>query len=257
MKQKTAGKLIRSMVIALMLVVVCLSILIGGTKWINKVFGIERTDETAGDEPVLEFVTGESVRPLPEVAIQALFVTDEDGELTRCYFTVLDCLEEKLEFYVVPLDTRLQLSTELYQALVTKNTRLAQVNTLQGLYRCFTPDEAAEYTVKVLDEAVGVKTDYYTVMPEKCCELILKENAEDYAYGTFFKDDLQAQVTEAGSMKAYLTGIWEQCICSVSVESKLYYLETYEGLTNLRVSCRTVAGEQHNNGYVPEGSGLR
>lgn len=257
MKKGSARKLIRSMILALLMAIVFFAVLICGTRWINKRFGIDRNREVMGqmESPMQNLAEG-NVQPLPEVAIQAVFVTDEEGELTRCFYTRLDCLEGELEFYIVPLDTRLQLSTLLYQELVTKNTQLAQVNTLQSLYHCFTPEDAAGCTVKALDEAVGVKTDYVTVMPERCCELILKDDAASYAYDAFLRENLQAQVMEAGSMKAYLTGIWEQCKCSASVESKLYYLETYEGLTNLSVSCRTVAGEQHNNGYVPEGNGL-
>ena len=109
----------------------------------------------------------------------------------------------------------------------------------------------------MLDEAVGVSNDYYTVMPQNSCERILKAAAHTYAYDDFLQEDLQTQVIEAGSMKAYLAGLWEQCESSVSIGSKLYYLESYEGLTNLSVTCRRIAGEQHNNGYVLKGDGLR
>ena len=102
-----------------------------------------------------------------------------------------------------------------------------------------------------------VSEDYYTVMPKQCCDVIIKENAHTYAYDGFLQENLQEQIIASGSMKAYLTALWEQCECSVSVNSRMFYLETYEGLTNLKVSCQLVAGERHNNGYLPAGTGLR
>lgn len=259
MKKGFFNKLIKSMLIALTMALVSGVAFVGCFRWVQDNFGLSEEEITVGnagrEEPV-QSAAGR-LQPLPELALQIVFVTEEDGTLCGCFYAMLDCIKGKMDFYMVPLDTRLLLSTELYRELVTKNTRLAQVNTLEGLYRCFAAEEAAECTVKALDEAVGVRTDYYSVMPKACYDRIIKAEAHTYAYAEFLQDDLREQVMAAGSMKAYLTGLWEQCECSVSAASRLYYLETYEGLTNLRVSCRLVAGEQHNNGYVVTGSGLR
>lgn len=258
MKKGFAGKLIKAILIAVTLALVTGVMFVCSLHGIQNWFGISEKQSPVLSNRI-EVQQTEEERPvlLPELAIQAVFVTDEDGTLCGCFYTLLDCMEGTLEFYTVPLDTRLNLSTELYRELVTKNTKLAQVNTLEGVYRCFDTAEAAECTVKALDEAVGVKTDFYSVMPKSCYDSIMKEDAHAYAYDAFLQENMEEQVKAAGSMKAYLTGLWEQCECSVSVESRLYYLETYEGLTNLRVSCRQAAGEQHNNGYVLEGTGLR
>ena len=140
---------------------------------------------------------------------------------------------------------------------MTKNAQLAQVNTLEGLYRSFPSDDAPECAARALSEAVGVSEDYYTVMPKQCCDVIIKENAYTYAYDGFLQENLQEQIIASGSMKAYLTALWEQCESNVSAASRLYYLETYEGLTNRNVSCKMVAGERHNNGYQPLGNGLQ
>ena len=259
MKKGFGNKLITTILIAVTLALATGVTFICSFRWLQKSFGISEIQvpvANAGNS--VQQQTGEAYPAfLPDAAVQVVFVTEEDGTLYRCFYTGLDCIRGRLEFYVVPLDTRLNLSTELYRELVTKNTRLAQVNTLEGLYRCFAAEEAGECTVKALDEAVGVRADYYSVMPKSWHDRIMKENAHTYAYDAFLQDDLREQVKEAGSMKAYLTGLWEQCECSLSVESRLYYLETYEGLTNLRVSCSLIAGEQHNNGYVLEGNGLR
>jgi len=247
------------MLIALTLVLVSGVSFLCSFRWIQKSFGVSEAYVpvvNAGNKVHVQ-EDAESVLPLPELVMQTVFVTEEDGTLCECFYTMLDCMSGRMEFYVVPTDTRLQLSTGLYRELVTKNTRLAQVTTLEGLYRCFAAEEAAECTVKALDEAVGVSADYYTVMPKFCYDRILKEDAHTYAYADFLQTNLPEQVMAAGSMKAYLTGLWEQCESNVPAESKLYYLETYEGLTNLRVSCRLIAGERHNNGYVPAGNGLR
>ncbi len=245
--------------LALMLAALFCVVLLGGIKGLGTLF-VVRTDSEAFPPTVnntLISIGTDKAKPMPDVAIQAVFVTDEEGSLCRCFYTLMDCQTEMLEFYMVPLDTRLQLSIVLYQELVTKNAKLAQVNTLEELYRCFTAEEAAACAVKVLDEAVGVCADYYTVMPQSSCDRILRADAHTYAYDDFLQDDLQSQVIAAGSMKAYLSDLWEQCESSVSIESRLYYLESYEGLTNLSVSCRMIAGERHNNGYVLKGNGLR
>ncbi len=257
-KKKFGNKLIKCMLIALTLALVSSVTFACSFRWIQNRFGIlgeQVSGASAGNKAPLQ-PEQERLIPLPEIAQQAVFVTEEDGTLCRCFYTKLNCLEKRMEFYMVPLDTRLYLSTELYQELVKKNAKLAQVNTLGELYRCFSAEEAAGCAVKAVDEAVGVQSDYYTVMPKQCYDKIIKEEAENYTYAGFLQDTLQEQVVTEGSMKAYLTALWEQCECSVSMESRLYYLETYEGLTNLRVSCTRIAGEQHNNGYVPAGRGL-
>ena len=250
-------KLIKSILIAMTLAFVTGVVFICSFRLVKRCFAASENPVTgicnAGQQ---QAETGRVV-PLPELALQAVFVTEEDGTLCGCFYTMLDCAEGKMELFVLPLDTRLHLSTELYQELVTKNTRLAQVNTLVGLYRCFDVEEAAECTVKALDEAVGVRADYFTVMPKLCYDKMIKEDAHTYLYDAFLQPELKEQVIEAGSMKAYLSSLWGQCECSVSIESRLYYLETYEGLTNLSVSCTLAAGEQHNNGYVLTGNGLR
>lgn len=258
MKKGFGNKLIRSMLIAMTLALVTGVVFVCSFRWMQACFGVsEERLEAAHDGNTMQMQAQEKRQvPLPELALQAVFVTEADGALCSCYYTRLDCLKGSLVFYMVPVDTRLQLSTELYQELVTKNTRLAQVNTLEGLYRCFSAEEAAACTVKALDEAVGVRADYYTVVPKECYDRIIKAEAHTYNYAEFLQPDLQEQVQVAGSMKAYLTNLWEQCECSVSPESRMYYLETYEGLTNLRVSCKLIAGERHNSGYVLAGNGL-
>lgn len=257
MRKGFANKLIKSILIAITLALVTGVVFICSFRWIRKNFAVsEKPVAGIGNTGQQQIETGKAV-PLPELALQAVFVTEEDGTLCGCFYTMLDCVEGKLDFFMLPLDTRLHLSTELYQELVTKNTRLAQVNTLAGLYRCFEAEEAAACTVKALDEATGVQADYFTVMPKICYDGIIKEDAHTYLYDAFLQPELKEQVIAAGSMKAYLSSLWEQCECSVSVESRLYYLETYEGLTNLRVSCTLAAGEQHNNGYVLKGNGLQ
>lgn len=259
MKKGFGNKLIKCMLIALTLALVSGVAFAGSFRWIQKSFGLLGARVLVNSSGNKVPLYTEEKRPvfLTEQALQAVFVTEETGVLCGCFYTMLDCLEGRMEFYVVPLDTRLHLSTALYTELVTKNAKLAQVNTLEGVYRCFAAAQAAEYTLKALDEAIGVQTDYYTVMPKTCYDRILKEEPYTYAYDAFLQDNLEEQVRAAGSLKAYLSGLWEQCECSISAQSRLYYLETYEGLTNLRVSCRLVAGERHNNGYVPKGNGLR
>ena len=257
MRKGFANKLIKSILIAMTLALVTGVVFIGSFRWIRKCFAVSEKPVVGIGNTGQQPTETERTVPLPELALQAVFVTEEDGTLCGCFYTMLDCVEGKMDFFMLPLDTRLHLSTELYRELVTKNTRLAQVNTLAGMYRCFETEEAAACTVKALDEATGVRADYFTVMPKECYDKIIKEEAHSYAYDAFLQENLQEQVKSEGSMKAYLTKLWEQCECSVSVESRLYYLETYEGLTNLRVSCTLAAGEQHNNGYVLTGAGLR
>lgn len=245
--------------IALLLAIVSGIVLLCSLRWLQSRFGISKQQETMGnigDEESRQVGT-QYLKPLPDMALQAVFVTAEDGTLCECYYTELDCREQSMTLYMVPMDTRLQLSTELYHELSMKNAKLAQINTLAALYRSFTAEDAPECVVKALDEALGVRTDFYLVMPKVCYDRIVKADAHTYAYAEFLQEDLQTQIMAAGSMKAYLTGLWEQCKSSASVESRMYYLETYEGLTNLRISCRLVAGERHNNGYVPRGTGLR
>lgn len=252
------GKLIRSMLLALILAGLFSAVLVFGMKLLKGRFLPSETNgvmEPLGNSSTLT-EADRVAKPLPDVVIGLVYVTDEAGDLSGCFYTVLDCLEVRLDFYMVPTDTRLQLSTELYGELVTKNTKLAQINTLEGMYRCFTAKEAPECVQKALKEAVGVTADYYTVMPEASYRSIFKEDAHTYAYDSFLQEDIQEQIIATGSMKAYLTGVWEQCECNVSWESRMYYLETYENLTNLRVSCRMIAGERRNNGYVLKGSGL-
>ena len=248
------GKLMRSVLAALLLSGIFCVVLVIGTKLVKERFLLQEAGgvmQPVGKLPVQQ--SDSRTRVMPDVAIQAVFVTGEDGVLCNCFYTVLDCMENRIEFYMVPTDTRLQLSAGLYQELVTKNTKLAQVNTLEGLYRCFDKKDAAECAVKALGEAVGVTADYITIMPEICYDNLMKDNAHTYVYDDFLRENLRESVKASGGMKAYLTSIWEQCESSVTPESKLYYLETYEGLTNLSVSCRMIAGERHNNGYVLDG----
>ena len=252
-----AKKLIRSVLTALILSGVFGATLVFGMKVLRERFVLQETGtvmQAIGSFPVQDLE--ERVKVMPDVAVQAVFVTGEDGELYSCFYTLLDCMEKSLEFYMIPSDCRLQLSSGLYQELVTKNTKVAQVNTLEGLYRSFDKAEAAGCTVQALEEAIGITADYITIMPKTCYDRLMKEDPYTYAYDGFLQDDLKETVMASGSMKAYLTGIWEECESSVALESKLYYLETYEGLTNLTVSCRMIAGEKHNNGYVLDG-GLR
>jgi len=245
--------------IALLLAVIFGIVLVCSLQWLQGCFGIPKEQETMVNISDKDFgQTGEQyLQPLPDAALQAVFVTAEDGTLCECLYAQLDCWEPSMTLYMIPTDTRLQLSTELYHELSVKNAKLAQINTLAALYRSFTEEEAPECVMKVLDEAFGVRTDYYLVMPKVCFDRIMKADAHTYTYAGFLQEDLQTQIMEAGSMKAYLTGLWEQCKSSASIESRMYYLETYEGLTNLSISCRLAAGERHNNGYVPRGTGLR
>ena len=142
-------RLISGMMVAMTLAALFCVVLLGGIKGLSNLFvvsGDRAVSQPERNNTLTQVGTNVS-KEMPDVAIQAVFVTDEEGRLCRCFYTLLDCQIEKMEFYMVPLDTRLQMSAELYQELVTKNAKLAQVNTLEGLYRCFPATEAAACTI--------------------------------------------------------------------------------------------------------------
>ena len=185
-------KLIKSIVFALLFAAAFGIVLVCSLRWLQGRFGQLEERETMGGIAGTETgQTGEmQLQFLPDVALQIVFVTAEDGTLCGCFYTELDCIEQFLTFYVVPIDTRLQLSTGLYHELSMKNAKLAQINTLEALFRSFSLSEAPGCVVKALDEAFGVSADYYTVMPKDCYDMVMKEKAHSYEYDEFLQEDL-------------------------------------------------------------------
>ncbi len=186
---------------------------------------------------------------MKDVAAWSLFVIDKYDNLTGVYIAELDCLNGKWRLSALPLDTRLNISVNLYKELIKENVATPQLCSLLELYKCFDKTVAVDYTEKAVNELLPFKPDYRLVMPEEVFLEIFRENPEKYAYSYFLRDGLEEKIRQSGSMQGFMKEILEQCTCSISLKKHLYYLETFEGLSNLDVSCRLIPGSRHNYGY--------
>ncbi len=186
-----------------------------------------------------------------ENAVQIVFVTGEaSGTLNHVFLTVIDCKKVSLRFMEIPSDTRLTLSTALYQKMILVNASVPQITSLSSLYGYFESARAYDMVLEALEEILPVRPDYYTIMPEQVYLQFINESMKSSTYTDFLREDLMEQVRKSGGMKAYLCSIWEQCESDLSVSEKMFYLETYEGLSNRSISYCIIPGESHNNGYI-------
>jgi len=186
---------------------------------------------------------------LKDVSATLIFVTGEEGGLSGLYLAELDCINVKWRLTVIPLDSRLTLSVDLYKKALKENVSAPQLTTVGEFYKYFEEKTAVDMTTAAISEIITISPDYYLLMPEEVFYGMFKQKPESYSYSYFLKEDLEGTILKGGGMQRYMTSILEKCSGSLKVKDYLYYLESFENLTNLDISCRLIPGEQHNNGY--------
>lgn len=242
MKKSDIKRVVRITLITAFCALLFFIIVLFISKWLDENYASnEFGDITPGAE-------SDRINP-KEVATELIFVKNGD-ELAGIYLAEIDCINVRWRLTVIPLDTRLTLSTELYKECVKSNVSAPQITTAGELYKFFSEARATEILQLAMGEVLPFKPDYVLNMPNEVFAGIFRENPEKYSYAYFLADGFSGQITEAGGMKKYMTNVLSQCTGTLTLKQQLFYLETFEDLTNLRVSCRLIPGERHNNGYV-------
>lgn len=185
----------------------------------------------------------------PEQATEIVFVTGGDGSLDSCYLSELDCENIRWRLNVIPTDTRLMLSAELYKNLSKDNVTVPQLATLSELYRTLS-EAAPEGCFMALAELLGFTPDSMLILPLPDFERVIRKTPKQYEYGGFLNDYFLEEISSQNGLWSFFNDYFRDRRSTLSLSDRLFYLETYESLTNLNISCRLVPGERHNNGYV-------
>lgn len=186
----------------------------------------------------------------PLKATEMIFVTNDDGTLSACYLSEIDCQNGMWRLNVIPTDTRIEMSAGLYKTLSRENVAVPQIATLSELYRAFPGNTAPDNCFAALSELINFTPDSRLVISALEFGRIIKNGPENYQYDSFLADGLHDEIRAAGGMMHFIESFLSGKQTSLPIRARLFYLETFENLTNLRISCRLIPGERHNNGYL-------
>ena len=210
------------------------------TEYVNNRFGkytVPDLPDTQQETPV----------DTPAVAVELVLVVDGNGALSKVFMTETDCVNLHWRMSTIPLDTRLELSLSLYKECIKANVAAPQFTTVAELYRCFDGETAANLTFGAIRELLPFEPDFLTVMPRDVYLSVFEDRDDKNPPG--FCEALEDNIKKAGSLYNFVKNARSVCKGRKTTEAELFYLETYENISNRQTEFRIIPGERHGNGY--------
>ncbi len=240
-KKKQDHKDALGLVLALMLgIAVFFVVFMFVTGYVNNRYG----NYTVPDIPEIQ---EETEVETPLTAAELVLVLDGDGSLSKVFMTETDCMNLRWRMSTIPLDTRLELSLSLYKECVKANVAAPQFTTIAELFRCFEGDTASRLTFDAVRELLPFEPDFLTVMPKDVYLSVFE--ARDDKSPSRFSEALADNIKRAGSLYSFVKNARSVCKGRKTAEAELFYLETYENISNRQTEFRIIPGERHGNGY--------
>lgn len=191
------------------------------------------------------------VEPEKRVVSHLIYAWDEETEeVERLLLAVLDCARVELDYVEIPADTRFTLSAALFSDLTAVNVAVPQLVTLSALYKYFGNEQAFSCGRRIVEELLGITIDAYIMLPSETYFEIFQQLPIETSLAQFYQPGLEIRLMRAGSLKQYLTELYDKSETELTLDTFLFYLETYEGLTNYKINYHTLPGSRDNAGFT-------
>ena len=229
MEQKNSLKIIAGVMGGILLVVLVMLLLL---PFLNRIFLVEAVQT---ETPV---VTEAPAPGKPEELLMTVLYEMETGtkKISAIYIEIFQVGSNKVNYFEVPTDTKVNLSEELYKSLQTYAPELPQYMKLANMAESFSDSYGLTGCNRILSELLGVSLEHYA-------------RADGEQLHRWF-DLLAEEKTSVGFFETY-TGWLENSVADLTTEERWTYYESFRQVTGIQME--TAPGSREKDGYLISG----
>ncbi len=287
-KQTAKGMLIKGFLQSFFIVAILLGAAVVGYQATIKLWSVDeqKVPETVMMTPTPEPITRPSVDDISKNLIYCY--NKEDNRLSRLVLEVFNCQTKELAYITIPIDTKLTMSDTLYRKLIVVKPEIPQIIKLYSITKYLDRETVFDYGVLMVEELLGTKISYYTVMPEELFADIFEERvvtggisaaellpgaevttaavtdaAQEEKAATegeqeqpeltqVFTEKYLKKISKLNSeakIQTYLEKLYPKLTSNLPLQDKLNYIESYSKTTMDRVLFLKLAGKELNSGF--------
>jgi hypothetical protein len=271
-KQTAKSMLIRGFLQSFFIVAILLIASVVGYQTTMKLWMVEEEQSRVVEEPEPTPVPI-TTPSIDEVSKNLIFCYDtETHAIRKLILEVFHCERKQMTYITIPTSTQFTMSDVLYKKLITVQPSIPQMIRLSAVTRYLDASVIYDYGVLLVEDMLGLKISYYTVMPVEVYQSIFEEqsipdgiNAKSLLTGESEQPEDGSIVAEvftqkylefldtiesAEELSTYMEEVYATLQSNLTLEEKMNYLESY-GKTSMRnVSFTRLAGEVNNSGFV-------
>jgi hypothetical protein len=241
-----------------------LLISVSSYKIFMRYYGMEESDVAAA----IPQGSGNHVITEPQIDVisrHLIYCVDEEtGDIQKLVLEVFDCERLKLNFITIPVRTQITLPERLHKELVLIKPSIPGFLKLSAITGYLPEETVYEYGVRIIEEMLGIKISYYSVVPQSVYDTVFETKdtdtgtagmqGKDNAYpaevfSDAFLEHLHSITTES-QLYDYLKDLYGKIQSNLSFEEKLNYMESYIKLPGGNISFSVIPGEDTNSGYI-------
>lgn len=167
------------------------------------------------------------------------FVSEETKELKEAVLEVIDSSNKRMKYIQIPANTKLNLSSKLYQKFSAIYTEMPQYFELSQLAKMFDEEKRYGYGQLIIDDVLGIETGYYTAIEGK---------AKDFS--TYRKQLIkQHQLTSRAAIESYIESNYKNMDTNLSKARKLQLVSAYATTKKCDIIEELIKGTLYTETY--------
>ncbi|MBE5960596.1 MAG: hypothetical protein E7256_04310 [Lachnospiraceae bacterium] len=175
------------------------------------------------------------------------FVTEEEtGKIEDVLIEILNARSGKLLYLTIPMDLKVTLSGNVYDKLNAEVVMVPQMFKLSMLSAYFKGQKQREAARLILEDALGLKMDYYSVLPYETFHRMFEKKAD----GTYVCPEEYIKEGFGWMVKEKRKEAYLAYDTDFAYRDRMIYLETYQALKKEDFLFEKVSGMQTNEAFI-------
>lgn len=236
-----------------------------------------KAEEDAGSEKAREAIIDlVNDVPVEKIAKNMIFSVDEKTDkINRMVLEIFNAYTGNLDYITIPVNTQFAISNELYQKTSSLGLGLPQIITLSEINQYLTGEERYPYALSILEDLLGTKIHYYTILKKSDFTSIFKTKKMRYTYTKnkpdsagdgktgdvasmigkvqVFSEDFQSQVQKLDSIsriEAVISEWHEKSESNLPLKSKLNSAPDYQMVKPEYIHYWSIYGEDRGDYFL-------
>ena len=186
-----------------------------------------------------------------DISTNLIYSVDEDSkEIKAIVLEILNTDTNNLDYVTIPVNTKLTVSTEMFQKMQEVSTSVPQNIKLSKLCSYFEGNVAYEYGILAIKDTVGINIGYYTAMPMDEFDDYF-EMIEDKAYTLSAQGAAEVSgIDNASDMEEFIAKEYGKVTCNLQYMKKIKYASTFLKVNKDMIYNHLIAGKESGDNYI-------
>lgn len=275
MKKKVLTIFLMGMLKSLLIIALMIAAGLGGY-FATRAYYMKHPEDIQKTEESIDDIIADA--QIDEVSKNLIYVSNsKNGNVKYCVIEIFDTKTGNMDYITVPRESRITISSELYQKLCVVDSEIPQIMTVAQLYNYFDDEASYAYGVNIFEDYFGIDISYYSVIP---CEIFkedfryvkagisynkkvteedgteseqkVKENVRIVKLRKSYKQELR-QMRDVETLGRYIEEYYEQMYSNLPLYDKLGYVEEYLKLKPAMIHYYCMPGEYDGKYYMIDG----